>query len=151
MKLCFQPYIERPKPTLYATWASKLGSNLNFFWPPPWGLELNQPWTSFLSWKTLLDSIFSNPCTTHGHKHGCHVLISLSDFSRPWNRNTQKTQPARKKNPTQSLARQHPKRPRTDQQQHNPNTYGSRNSLKAHTGQTGQEHRSNRSRLGSSG
>jgi hypothetical protein len=24
MKLCFQPYIERPKPTLYATWASVL-------------------------------------------------------------------------------------------------------------------------------
>jgi hypothetical protein len=27
--------------------------------------------------------------------------------SRPWNRNTPKTQPARKKNPTQSLERQH--------------------------------------------
>jgi hypothetical protein len=29
-----------------------------------------------------------------------NVLESLSDFSRPWNKNTLKTQPARKKNPT---------------------------------------------------
>jgi hypothetical protein len=83
MKLCFQPYIEHPKPTLYATWASillrnaprQLSSNLNCFWPPPRGLEPDQPWTFFLTWKTLLDSIFSNTCTTHGHKHGCHVHI----------------------------------------------------------------------------
>jgi hypothetical protein len=27
MKLCFQPYIERPKPTRYATWASVLLRN----------------------------------------------------------------------------------------------------------------------------
>jgi hypothetical protein len=52
---------------------SELSSNLNCFWPPPWGLEPDQPWNSFLTWKTLLDSIFSNPCTRHGHKHGCHV------------------------------------------------------------------------------
>jgi hypothetical protein len=56
---------------------SELDPNLNFFWPPPLGLEPDQPWTSFLTWKTLLDSIFSNPCTTHGHKHGCHVRIIL--------------------------------------------------------------------------
>jgi hypothetical protein len=31
------------------------------------------------------------------------VLQSLGDFSRPWNKNTPKTQPARKENPTQSL------------------------------------------------
>jgi hypothetical protein len=30
----------------------------------------------------------------------------LGDFSRPWNKNTPKTQPARKENPTQSLAKQ---------------------------------------------
>jgi hypothetical protein len=40
------------------------------------------------------------------------VPESLSDFSRPWNKNTPKTQPARKKNPTQSLAKQ----PQTDQE-----------------------------------
>jgi hypothetical protein len=33
---------------------------------------------------------------------------SLSDFSRPWNKNTPTTQPARKENPTQNLAKQHP-------------------------------------------
>jgi hypothetical protein len=31
-----------------------------------------------------------------------NVSESLSDFSRPWNKNTLKTQPARKRNPTQS-------------------------------------------------
>jgi hypothetical protein len=36
-----------------------------------------------------------------------NVPERLSDFSRPWNKDTPKTQPARKKNPTQSLARQH--------------------------------------------
>jgi hypothetical protein len=35
-----------------------------------------------------------------------NVPKSLSDFSMPWNKNTPKTQPARKKNPTQSLAKQ---------------------------------------------
>jgi hypothetical protein len=35
------------------------------------------------------------------------VPESLSDFSRPWNKNTPKTQPARKENPTQNLAKQH--------------------------------------------
>jgi hypothetical protein len=31
---------------------------------------------------------------------------SLSDFSRPWNKNTPKTQPAQKENPTQNLTNQ---------------------------------------------
>jgi hypothetical protein len=34
------------------------------------------------------------------------VPESLSDFSRPWNKNTPKTQHAQKENPTQSLAKQ---------------------------------------------
>jgi hypothetical protein len=38
--------------------------------------------------------------------HTTSIPKSLSDFSRPWNRNTLKTQPARK-NPTQSLTK-HP-------------------------------------------
>jgi hypothetical protein len=41
------------------------------------------------------------------------VPESLSDFSRPWNKNTPKTQPARKENLTQSL----PKQLQTDQEQ----------------------------------
>jgi hypothetical protein len=40
-----------------------------------------------------------NSCTTS-------VPESLSDFSRLWNKKTPKTQPARKENPTQSLAKQ---------------------------------------------
>jgi hypothetical protein len=38
--------------------------------------------------------------------HTTSVLESLSDFSRPWNKNTLKTQPARKENPTQNLTKQ---------------------------------------------
>jgi hypothetical protein len=96
-----------------------------------------------------------------GQADGCssrttNVPESLSDFSRPWNQNTPKTQPARKENPTQNLARQH----QTDQEL-------TSNSLtqryidlaahprqipqRVHTGQTGQEHRSDRCNLGSSG
>jgi hypothetical protein len=40
------------------------------------------------------------------------VPESLRDFYRPWNKNTPKTQPARKENPTQNLAKQ----PLTDQE-----------------------------------
>jgi hypothetical protein len=38
--------------------------------------------------------------------HTINVLESLSDFSRPWNKNTPKTQPTWKENPTQNLAKQ---------------------------------------------
>jgi hypothetical protein len=41
-----------------------------------------------------------------------NVPESLNDFSRPWNKNTPKTQPARKKKPSQNLAKQH----QTDQE-----------------------------------
>jgi hypothetical protein len=56
---------------------SELDSNLNCFWPPPRGLEPDQPWTSFLTRKPLLDFVYSIPCTNHGRMHGCHVLISV--------------------------------------------------------------------------
>jgi hypothetical protein len=84
------------------------------------------------------------------------VPESLSDFSRPWNKNTPKTQPARKKNPTQNLSKQL----QTDQEL-NSNTKTQRHTSQAvhprqipqvaRTGQTGQEHRSDRCNLGSSG
>jgi hypothetical protein len=72
-----------------------------------------------------------------------NVRESLSDFSRPWNKNTLKTQPARKKSPTQSQPTP-PKLPRTDQHQHNPKTHGFSNSLEANP--TKGPHRSDRSR-----
>jgi hypothetical protein len=42
-----------------------------------------------------------------GQAGGCsnrstNIPKTLSDFSRPWNKNTPKTQPARKKNPSQT-------------------------------------------------
>jgi hypothetical protein len=85
-----------------------------------------------------------------------NVPVSLSDFSRPWNRNTPKTQPTKKKNPSQSLAKQlqtcqeltsnNTTKRNTDQANH-----PRKIPQEAYTGQTGQEHRSDRSRLGSSG
>jgi hypothetical protein len=69
---------------------------------------------------------------------------SLSGFSRPWNKNTPKTQPARKKNPSQSPAKTTPNRPRTDQQQHNPKTQEPSSSPE--TNPTRGSHQSDRSR-----
>jgi hypothetical protein len=84
------------------------------------------------------------------------VPESLSDFSRPWNKNTPKTQPARKENPTQNLTKQL----QTDQELTNSTKTQRHTSQAVHprqipqvarTGQTGQEHQSNWCNLGSSG
>jgi hypothetical protein len=84
------------------------------------------------------------------------VPESLSEFSRPWNKNTPKTQPARKENPTQILAKQ----PQTDQELTSSTTTQRHTSPAVHprqipqvvrTSQTSQEHRSDRCNLGSSG
>jgi hypothetical protein len=84
------------------------------------------------------------------------VSESLSDLSRPWNKNTPKTQPARKENLAQSL----PKQLQIDQEQSSNTTTQRHTSPAVHqrqipqvvcTGRTGQEHRSDRCNLGSSG
>jgi hypothetical protein len=71
------------------------------------------------------------------------VPESLSDFSRPWNKNIPKTQPARKENPTQRLAKQL----QTDQELtrgiHDPKAHESSSSLEANP--TSGIHRSDRS------
>jgi hypothetical protein len=101
------------------------------------------------------------PVERAGQAGGCsnrttNAPESLSDFSRPWNKDTPKTQPARKENPTQNLARQH----QTDQElTSNSPTQRHRNLAahprqipqRAHTGETAQEHWSDRCNLGSSG
>jgi hypothetical protein len=80
----------------------------------------------------------------------------LSDFCRPWNKTTPKTQPAQRENPTQDLT----KHLQTDQeltsstktQRHtSPVAHQRQIPQKTCTGQTGQEHRSDRCSLGSSG
>jgi hypothetical protein len=85
-----------------------------------------------------------------------NVPESLSDFSRPWNNNTPKTQPARKENPTLNLTKQL----QTDQeltsstktQRHMSQAVQPRQiPQKTRTSQTCQEHRSDRCSLGSSG
>jgi hypothetical protein len=77
-----------------------------------------------------------NSCTTN-------VPKSLSDFSRPWNRNTPKTQPARKKNPSQSQAKQH----QTGQElTSNSTTQRQEPSSSPETNPTRGSHRSDRSR-----
>jgi hypothetical protein len=84
------------------------------------------------------------------------VLESLSDFSRPWNKTIPKTQPARKENPTQNLTKQL----QTDQELTSNTKTQTHTSQAVHprqipqvtrTGHTGQEHRSDRCSLGSSG
>jgi hypothetical protein len=85
-----------------------------------------------------------------------NVPKSLSDFSRPWNKNTPKAQPARKENPTQNLTKQLQKDQEltssTKTQRHTSQAVHPRQiPQKTCTGQTGQEHRSDRCSLGSSG
>jgi hypothetical protein len=84
------------------------------------------------------------------------VPESLSHFSRPWNKTTPKTLPARKENPTQNLTKQL----QTDQeltsitktQRHtSPAAHPRQIPQKTFTGQTGQEHWSDLCSLGSSG
>jgi hypothetical protein len=84
------------------------------------------------------------------------VPKSLSDFSRPWNKNTPKTQPARKENPTQSLAKQlqtnqELTRSTTTQRHTSQAVHPRQIPQVAYTGQTGHTHRSDRCSLGSSG
>jgi hypothetical protein len=72
------------------------------------------------------------------------VPESLSDFSRPWNKNTPKTQPARKEKPYTKPNKTTRKRPRTDQQHQDPKTHESSSSPEANP--TSDSHRSDRSR-----
>jgi hypothetical protein len=81
------------------------------------------------------------------------VPESLIDFSRPWNKNTPKTQPAQKEKPAQRLAKQL----RTNQeltsstttQRHTSQAVHSRQITQvAYNGQTGHTHRSDRSHTG---
>jgi hypothetical protein len=90
-----------------------------------------------------------NSCTTS-------VPESLSDFSRPWNKNTPKTQPARKENPTQNLTNQL----QTDQgltsstkiRRHTSQAVHPRQIPQvARTGETSQEHQLDWCNMGNSG
>jgi hypothetical protein len=84
------------------------------------------------------------------------VPESLSDFSRLRNKNTPKTQPAQKENPTQNLTKQHQTNQEltssTKTQRHKSQADHPRQIPQVtRTGQTGQEHRSDRCSLGTSG
>jgi hypothetical protein len=70
-----------------------------------------------------------------------NVPESLSDFSRPWNKNTPKTQHARKKNPTQNRAkhlqtRQEPTNTNTTQRHTSQANHPRQIPQRASTGQT---------------
>jgi hypothetical protein len=84
-----------------------------------------------------------------------NVPESLSDFSRTWNKNTLKTQPARKKNlhsqPKHLQNRQELTSTNTTQRHTDSATHPRQIPQRAHTGQTGQEHWSDRCNMGSSG
>jgi hypothetical protein len=88
-------------------------------------------------------------------RHTTNIPESLYDFSRPWNKNTHKTQLARKKNPSQNQAKHLQTRQKqistnTTQRHTSPANHPRQIPQRAHTGQTGQEHRSDRWCLGSS-
>jgi hypothetical protein len=88
--------------------------------------------------------------------HTTNVPESLSDFSRPWNKNTLKTQPAWTKNPTENQPKhlqnfQELTSTDTTHRHTDSATHLRKIPQRAHTGQTGQEHRSDRCNLGSSG
>jgi hypothetical protein len=73
------------------------------------------------------------------------VPESLSDFSRPWNKNTPKTQPTRKENPTQNLTKQlqidQELTSSTKTQRHmSQAVHPMQIPQETYTGQTGQEH-----------
>ena len=81
---------------------------------------------------------------------------SLSDSSRPWNKNHLRNTTWKEEEPLTKPSKTTPNTPRTDQQDHGTKPHGQGSSprqipLRARTGQTGQEHWSDRSRLGSSG
>jgi hypothetical protein len=72
------------------------------------------------------------------------VPKSLSDFSRPWNKNTPKTQLAQKVHQNTKPSKTTPNIPRTDQQHHDPKTHESSSSPEENP--TSGLHRSDRSR-----
>jgi hypothetical protein len=82
--------------------------------------------------------------------YGCrttNVPKSHNDFSRPWNRNTPKTQPTRKKNPSQSQANylQNSQELTSTNMTQRPTSKANhprQMPQRAHTGHIGQEHRS---------
>jgi hypothetical protein len=56
--------------------------------------------------EVLLDLVTNKQPSEPKHTNMHSVLESLSDFSRPWNKSTPKTPPARKENPTPNLTNQ---------------------------------------------
>jgi hypothetical protein len=146
-----------------AEWCSspKFGSHVSLFPVPILGVNRNL--------HDLLSVLHQSdrwpapvrPVDRAGQVGGCNnrttnVPESLIDSSRPWNKNTPKTQPARKENPTQSLAKQlqtyQELTSSTTTQRHMSQAVHPRQIPQvAYTGQTGHTHRSDRSSLGSSG
>jgi hypothetical protein len=60
--------------------------------------------------------------------HTTSVPESVSDFSRPWNKNTPKNTTYKEEEPYTEPSKTTPNWPRTDQQQHNPKIHGLNNS-----------------------
>jgi hypothetical protein len=89
------------------------------------------------------------PVDRAGQDGGCSsrttsVPESLSDLSRPWNKNTPKNTTFTEGKPYTKTSKITPNRPRTDQQHHGPKTHESNSSPKANP--TSGSHRSDRSR-----
>jgi hypothetical protein len=84
MKFCFQPYIERPKPTPYATRASVLlriapglrtGLELELLLASTSGTRTGSTLDLLVDLEILVGLFYSIPYTNHGRMNECHVLI----------------------------------------------------------------------------
>jgi hypothetical protein len=89
------------------------------------------------------------PVDRAGQAGGCSnrttsVPKSLSDFSRPWNKNTSKNTTCKEGKTLHKPNKATPNRPRTDQQHQDPKTHESSSSPEANP--TSDSHRSDRSR-----
>jgi hypothetical protein len=91
-------------------------------------------------------------------KQQMHIEVpgSLSDFSRPWNKNHRQRTTCQEGKPFTKPSKTTPNEPRTRKQEngttpHKHNSSPRQIPQRASTGQTSQEHRLDRSRLGSSG
>jgi hypothetical protein len=119
-------------------------------------LHLSDPWPAQVRPVTPVRPVDRDGQAGGYSSRTTNVPESLSDFSRPWNKNTLKTQPAWKKNPTQSQPKhlqncQELTSTNTTQRHMHSATHPSQIPQRTHTGQTGQEHRTDWCNLGSSG
>jgi hypothetical protein len=107
-------------------------------------LHRSDRWPALVRPMTPVRPVDSAGQTSGSISRTTSVPESLSDFSRPWNKNTPKNTTCTEGKPFTKPNKTTPNRPRTDQQYQDPKTHESRSSPKANP--TSVLHRSDRSR-----